>query len=130
MTGLATTLALLPRLLLTILALLPLLRRVSRWRLMRVARVLTQLLGELGQPFLQLRDTSVLLGDASVLLGDDRILPRELRLELCDPIVSPIALHDPPMIELRADGKPNRIYGAKRITYAATRGPPARLPAR
>jgi hypothetical protein len=63
------------------------------------------------------------------LLGDDRILRRELGLELCDPIVSPIALHDPLMIELPADGKPNRIYGAKWITYAATR-PPARLPAR
>jgi hypothetical protein len=80
--------------------------RVARRRPMRVARVLTQLLRELPQPLLELRDARVLLRDA-------RVSSRELRFELCDPVVSPIALHDPPMIELRPDGKPLRIYGAK-----------------
>jgi hypothetical protein len=37
------------------------------------------------------------------LLSDDRVFPRELGLELCDPIVSPVALHDPPM--MRAAGR-------------------------
>ena len=87
---------------------------------MRVARVLTQLLGELSQALFQLsdalillRDAPILLGDARGLLGDARILRGKLRFELGDPIVSPIALHDHPMIELRPDGKTFRIYGAK-----------------
>ena len=129
MPWLAAALARLPSLLLLIFSLSPLVWSVTRRRPMRIARVLTQLLGELSQSLLQLSDAHILRGDAHGLLGDARILRRELCLELGDPIVSPIALHDPPMIELRPDGKPFRIYGAKWITYAAAPAPPARLPA-
>jgi hypothetical protein len=96
-----------------VLSLSPLLRCVTRRRPMRVARVLTQLLGELRQSLFQLSDAPILIRDARGLLGDARILRRELRFEFGDPIVSPIALHDHPMIELRPDGKTLRIYGAK-----------------
>src|SRR5258706_14894409 len=89
MAGLATALARLPRLLLTILALLPLLRRFGRRRFMRVARVLPELLQKLGYRSFQRRDAPTLLGDARIFLS-------ELALELCDPLVSPITLHDPP----------------------------------
>src|SRR5690606_25644910 len=87
MTWLAAALALLPQLLFPILALSPLLRRVTRRGQVRVARVLTELLEQLGHPLLQLRD-------ASVLLGKNRVLRHQLGLELRDPIVSPVALHE------------------------------------
>src|SRR5215207_2715998 len=96
MPRLAAALALLLRLLLPILALSTLLGSVTRWRQMRVARILTQLLGELGQALFQLGDAPVLRSYARGLLGDARILRCELCLELCDPLVSPVALHDPP----------------------------------
>jgi hypothetical protein len=54
------------------------------------------LLGELSQAFFQLSDALILIRDARGLLGDARILRPELGLKLGDPIVSPIALHDPP----------------------------------
>jgi hypothetical protein len=55
---------------------------------------LPELLGELGQPFFQLADAPVLLSDARRLRGDDHIFRRQLCLELRDPIVSPVALHE------------------------------------
>ena len=84
MARLAATLPLFPRLLLAILALLPLLGSVSRWWLVRVARVLPELLEKLGYLLFQ-------RCDAPPLLGDDRIFPRQLGLKLCDSIVSPVA---------------------------------------
>jgi hypothetical protein len=118
-----TTLPLLARPFLTILALLPLLGSVGRRRLVRVARVLPELLEKLGYLLLQ-------RCDPPPLLGDDRILSRQLGLELCDSIVSPITLYAHHMIELRSDGKNFRIYRIKWITYAATRRRSARLQAR
>src|SRR5258708_4189372 len=94
MPRLATALTRLPSLLLLVFPLSPLLRCVTRRRPMRVARVLPELLGELGQPFFQLADAPVLLRDARRLRGDDHIFRRQLCLELRDPIVSPVALHE------------------------------------
>src|SRR5690606_6759677 len=108
MTWLAAALALLPQLLFPILALSPLLRRVTRRGQVRVARVLTELLEELGHPLLQLRD-------ASVLLGKNRVLRRQLGLELRDPIVSPVALHECP-----SAGR----HGAARARFAPRRRSP------
>src|SRR5450432_3757196 len=105
MPRLPAALARLPSLLLRSFSLSPLLWSVTRRRPMRITRVLTQLLGELSQPLLQLSDAPILLGDARGLLGDGRILRREFCLKLCDPIVSPIALHDPPHDRVAAGWK-------------------------
>ena len=110
----STGVPLLPALLALLLVLLrlvsaatPLFWRIARRRQMRVARVSPELIHQLSNALRQLGD---------LLL--QRPQPCDLRLELGDPIVSPVVRHEPSNRRFPSGWKGSRNNGAIEITYA------------
>jgi len=107
-------------------------RWVGRRRHVRVARVATELLHQLGDLLrqhlhlrrqrrdlpLELRDARISLGNLGLQLGDASVFPPALRLQLRDSLVTPVRRHGALIAHPRPNGKCEKKDGAIWATYA------------